>query len=101
MATPAYSLHEALEHAEELQDIFASRQHDALSEDQVLDIAATLIRRADDLLAHLPGDGTAETREMITLRKLVQTLRSTAFLLMQEVDHDQASYWTQENQARI
>ncbi len=101
MAVPAYSLPEAQERVEELQDIFASGEHEELSEGQILTIAATLIHRADDLLAHLPIDPGEKTREVTMLRVLTETLRRTAFLLMQEVDPDQAWYWTPENQARI
>jgi hypothetical protein len=101
MATPAYSLPEAQERVEQLQDIVATSGRQELAGEQVIDIAATLIRRADDLLAHLPAGTGEETREVTVLRVLTQTLRMTAFLLMQEVDPDQAWYWTPENQARI
>lgn len=101
MATPTYSLPDTQERVGRLRDIFASSEHEEPSEDQVLDIATTLIRRADDLLAHLPSDASEGMREATTLRVLTQTLRKTAFLLMQEVDPESAWYWTPENQARI
>jgi hypothetical protein len=101
MATLTYSLPEARERVEELQGIFAATQGQDLSDDQVIDIAATLIRRTDDLLAHLPHGKDEETQGGTLPRMLTQTLRMAAFLLMQEVDPDQAWYWTPENQARI
>jgi len=100
VTTCAYSLPEAREHVEELRDILASSDQERLSADQILDIAATLIRRADDLLAHLPESATGGTHEATTLRALTQILRKTAFLLVREIDPEQAWYWTSENQAR-
>ena len=100
MATSAYSLPEAQERVEELQEIVAASEHAELSADHGLDLAVSLIRRADDLLAHLPAADEV-TREETTLRVLTQTLRVTAFLLVQEIDPEQAWYWTAENQARI
>ena len=101
MAVHAYSLPEARERVGTLQDVFVSNEDGDLSEDQVLDIAATLIGRADDLLAHLPTNPSEDLRETTALRVLTETLRKTAFLLMQEADPESAWYWTPENQARI
>src|SRR5437764_1492891 len=99
MTTVTYSLPEAQQHVEELREIVASSEHAELSVDQVLDMAVSLIRRADDLLGHLPAtDG--EAREATTLRGLTETVRMTAFLLVQEIAPEQAWYWTTENQAR-
>jgi hypothetical protein len=101
MATPAYSLREVQERVKELGDIYAARAQAALAKGQVEDIAATLIRRADDLLACLSAMVDEETCSVSMVRVLTQTLRMTAFLLMQEIASDQAWYWTAENQARI
>lgn len=102
MTPVTYSLPEAQQaqqHLEELREIVAASEHTTLCEDQVLDMATSLLRHADDLLAHLPAtDG--ETREATTLRVLTQTVRTTAFLLVQEIAPEQAWYWTTENQAR-
>lgn len=51
------------------------------------------------MLAQVPAPTEHEADEITRLRLLTQTLRMTAFLLMREVNPEQAWFWTEDWQA--
>ena len=111
MTSPVLTLPEAREQVRELATLFHAPAQQVRSvqpklpgqEEDLIAIAAQVIRKADDLLANLaplphpplepPND------ELATLHTLTLGLRDAAFVLMQEVNPDQAWFWTRSWQS--
>jgi hypothetical protein len=97
MAASAFSLAKVHEDVQRLRALVPSCAPRSSSE-RIEELAA-LIRAADDLLAEYPPETPDDPLDLSSSRALIQMLRRTAFAYMQEVNRDQAWFWTEEWQA--
>lgn len=97
MAAPTFSLPVVHERVQHLQSLVPPST--LLDEDARIESVAALIQEADTLLAQFPPESPGESLEVSVSRTLTQLVRSTAFALMQELNPDQAWFWTEAWQA--
>jgi hypothetical protein len=97
MVAPVFSLGKVHEGVRGLQALAPSRA--PRHKDDRIEELAMLIRAADDLLAQYPPETADEPLDVSVSRTLIQTVRRIAFGYMQEVNPDQAWFWTEQWQA--
>lgn len=102
VVAPAFSLPIAQEQAAALlglQNQVAATMLQGTAPASLINLAAEVIRRADDLRAQLRESAPAESPVITGLQLFAQAARMYGFLLMRDLNPEQIWYWTEEWQA--